>query len=33
MFENKVLTRMFRPDWVEIIGGWGTFHDEEFYDL
>jgi hypothetical protein len=33
IFENKVLRRIFGPKIDEMIGGWGTLHNEELHNL
>jgi hypothetical protein len=33
VFENRVLRRIFRPKWDEVIGEWRKLHNEEFHDL
>jgi hypothetical protein len=29
ILENRVLSRIFRPKWDEMIGGWIELHNEE----
>jgi hypothetical protein len=33
VFENKVLTRIFGPKRIEVIGGWRKLHNQELRDL
>jgi hypothetical protein len=33
VFENRVLSRLFGPQRVEVTGGWRKLHDEELRNL
>ena len=33
VFENRVLRRIFGPEWDEVIREWRKLHNEEFNDL
>jgi hypothetical protein len=33
VFENRVLRRIFGPNWDEVTGGWRKLHNEELYNL
>jgi hypothetical protein len=33
MFENRVLSRIFGPKRVEVVGGWRKLHNEVLYNL
>jgi hypothetical protein len=33
VFENRMLRRVFGPEWEEVAEDWRILHDEELYDL
>jgi hypothetical protein len=33
VFENRVLRKIFGPNWNEVTGEWRRLHNEELYDL
>jgi hypothetical protein len=33
VFENRVIGRIFRPKWDEMMGGWRKLHNEELHSL
>jgi hypothetical protein len=33
VFENRVLRRIFGPNWDEVTGGWRKLHNEELHGL
>jgi hypothetical protein len=33
VFENRVLRRIFGPEWAEVAGGWRRLHKEELRNL
>jgi hypothetical protein len=33
VFENRVLRRIFGPEWDGVTGGWRKLHNEELHNL
>jgi hypothetical protein len=33
VFENRVLRRIFGPQWDEVTGDWTKLHNDELHDL
>jgi hypothetical protein len=33
MFDNGIISRIFRPKWEEVVGGWRTLHNEKLHKL